>query len=72
MAFFSRSLNPSELKYAAVEKEAHAIIEAVRKWRHLLYHRQFKLITDQRSVAFIFDFQKPGKIKNEKIQRWRL
>ena len=69
MTFFSHILNPSELKYAAVEKEAHAIIEAIRKWHHLLYNRQFKLITDQRSVAVMFACQKLSKIKNEKIQR---
>ena len=31
VAFFSRTLNTSELRYAAIEKEAHAIVEAVRK-----------------------------------------
>ena len=49
-----------------------AIIEAVRKWRHLLLRNQFKLITDQRSVAFMFDNRKKTKIKNSKIQCWRM
>ncbi|XP_065679006.1 uncharacterized protein LOC136093720 [Hydra vulgaris] len=72
VAFMSRTLGKSEIYYPSVEKEAVAIIEAVRKWRHLLLRNQFKLITDQRSVAFMFDNQKKTKIKNSKIQRWRM
>ena len=30
------------------------------------------LITDQRSVAFMLDYHKRTKIKNNKIQGWRL
>ena len=72
VAFFSRTLNSCEQKQAAVEKEALAIVEAIRKWRHYLYHKHFTLITDQRSVSFMFDTSKRSKIKNDKIERWRL
>ena len=44
----------------------------MRKWSHLLLGRPFKLITDQNSVAFMFDNRKRGKAKNEKIMRWRI
>ena len=71
MAFFSRSLNKSELHQSAVEKEACAIVESVTKWRHYLQGRHFKLITDQRSVSFIYDKKRcRTKIKNDKIMRW--
>ena len=72
VAFMSRSLQGSELLYPAVEKEATAIIEAVRKWRHLLMRQHFNLVTDQRSVAFMLDSRKRTKIKNNKIMCWRL
>ena len=72
VAFMSRTLQGSELHYPAVEKEATAIIEAVRKWSHFLARRHFTLITDQRSVMFMFDNRKRTKIKNSKIQEWRL
>lgn len=72
IAFFSRSLNKSEQHHSSIEKEAYAIVEAVRKWRHYLLGRYFRLITDQRSVSFMFSDKQPGKIKNEKIMRWRL
>ena len=72
VAFFSRTLNGSELKHASVEKEAAAIVEAVRKWRHYLTGKHFTLITDQKSVAYMFDTKRRSKIKNDKIMRWRL
>jgi len=59
----SRSLNKCEQKYSAVEKEVSAIIEATRKWSQFLKGRHFTLVTDQRSVAFMFDQKNRGKIK---------
>ena len=72
VAFFSRSLAPSERHHSAIEREACAIVEAVRKWRHFLIGRHFQLVTDQQSVRFMFDHKNRGKVKNEKILRWRL
>ena len=60
------------MHYPPVEKEATAIIKAVRKWEHLLARQHFTIISDQRSVAFMFDNRKRTKIKNNKIQRWKL
>ena len=62
----------SELKHASVEKEAMAKIEAVRHWRHYLTARHFQIITDQKSVSFMFDTKHSGKIKNDKIMRWKM
>ena len=72
VAFFSRTLQPSEIKHSAVEKEAQAIVESVRYWRHFLTGSHFTLKTDQKSVSFMFDKQHRGKIKNDKIYRWRM
>ena len=72
VAFFSRTLHGSELKRSSVEKEAQSIVEAITKWRHLLLGRHFTLITDQRSVSYMFGEQPTGKIRNDRIQRWRL
>ena len=71
VSFFSRTLQGPEVNHASVEKEAKAIIEAVRHWRHYLTGRHFIIRTDQRSVAYMFDSKQRGKIKNEKIMRWR-
>ena len=72
VAFFSRTLNPSERQHHSVEKEAYAIVESIRSWHHYLANRHFTLITDQRSVSYMFNMQTKNKIKNEKILRWRL
>ena len=72
VAFFSRTLSKTEQKHSAVEKEAAAIVEAVRKWKHYLRGKHFTLITDQHSVSYMFDSKHRGKIKNDKIMRWRI
>ena len=72
VAFFSRTLKDHEIKLHPVEKEAFAIVESLRKWSHFLLGVHFKLMTDQRSVAFMFDYAGKGVIKNEKIARWRM
>ena len=62
VAFFSRSLNISEKRHSPVEMEACAIVEALRYWRHFLVGRRFTVITDQKSVAYIFGNSTKGKI----------
>ena len=72
VAFFARTLVKHEIKYASVEKEALAIFESIMKWAHLLSTTNFTLVTDQRSVSFMFNNKQSSKIKNDKIQRWRM
>ena len=41
VAFFSRTLNVNEFRHSSIEKEATAIVEAMRKWSHFLQgHRK--------------------------------
>lgn len=49
-----------------------AIVEAVKRWAHLLQRKKFLLITDQAGVKFTFDQTHTSKIKNTKIQNWRI
>ena len=72
IAFFSRTLNKSEKGHHSVEKEAYAIVESIRKWKHYLLGSHFTVVTDQRSVSFMFDQTHHGKIKNDKITRWKI
>ena len=71
IAFFSRTLQQHERHHPSIEKEAAAIIESCRKWRHYLCGRRFQLLTDQQAVSFIFN-PAHGKTKNMKIERWRV
>ena len=57
---------------SAVEKEAAAIVDAVRKWYHLLANNHFTLVTDQKSVSYMFNKNHPNPIKNNKLMRWRM
>ena len=72
VACFSRVLGNSELNHPAVEKETCSIVEAICHLKHYLTGRYFKLVTDQEAVSFMFDAKKATKIKNDKIQQWRI
>ena len=74
VAFFSRSMKRNELSHPAVEKEACAVVEALRKWSHFLHGKHFTLFTDQEAVSYIFNRKnkKLTKIKNDKMIRWRI
>jgi len=71
VAFMSRNFQGSERHYAPLEKEATAIIEAFRKWKHFLVRQTFTIVTDQRSVAFMMSTRPRTKVKNSKIESWR-
>ena len=45
VAFHAWTLSNAEQKHSAVEKEAYAVIEALRKWKHLLRGKHFDLVT---------------------------
>ena len=72
VAFISRTLQGPEIRHPSVEKEAQAIIESIRHWKHYLTGRHFSLKTDQKSVSYMFDQRHKGKIKNDKSMRWRV
>ncbi len=73
MAFFSRTLSGSEKHQSVIEREACAIVEAIRRWNSLLHATpKPTIVTDQRSVSFLFGRCQASKIKSEKLARWRL
>ncbi|GFT05383.1 retrovirus-related Pol polyprotein from transposon opus [Trichonephila clavipes] len=55
VAFLSRTLHASELRHSSPEKEAYAIVESLRHWRHFLMGKHFEVFTDQQAVAFVFN-----------------
>ena len=62
----------SEQYHSSVEKEAQAIVESINHWQHFLLGRHFMLITDQRSVTYMYDTKNSSKIKNDKVLHWRV
>ena len=60
--FFSRKLRNAELNYATHDKEALAIVEAVREWRVYLLGRHVKVYTDHKfSEVFVLPAELESK-----------
>lgn len=67
IAYASKSLNETEKKYSTTEKEAYAVVWAVRYFRHYLGGRKkFILYTDHSALRFILNNDKPSA----KVCRW--
>jgi transposase InsO family protein len=64
VAFISKSLTSTQLKWAIIQKEAYAIFESVKQLDHLLRDRKFKLFTDHKNLLYITESSNPM------IYRW--
>jgi hypothetical protein len=53
IAFFSKSLGVKSISLSIYEKEALAILEALRKWRHYLLGSALIIRTDQQSLKYL-------------------
>ncbi|KER34119.1 hypothetical protein T265_00007 [Opisthorchis viverrini] len=69
----SKSLTPAEQRYGQIEKEALALVFAVRRFHKLLYGRRFTLLTDHKPLLSIFGSKEgvPAHSTN-RLQRWAL
>jgi len=65
--FASRSLTTAESKWQVGEREALAILWAVRRWRPFLVFAPFVIQTDHKNLNWIFH-----KRQDAKITRWAL
>ena len=54
IAFTSRKLKSYEGNYATHDLELLAVIHALKVWRHYLLGQRFKLVTDHKSLKWIF------------------
>ncbi|BES94023.1 Reverse transcriptase (RNA-dependent DNA polymerase) [Nesidiocoris tenuis] len=57
LGFFSRKLQPSQLKYSTYDRELLAIHETIKHFRYLLEARDFVVYTDHRPLTYAFQQQ---------------
>jgi hypothetical protein len=55
IAFFSKTLNPTERRWSVIEQEQYAVYCALREWEHLLRGQHFILRTDHRNLLGMND-----------------
>ena len=59
ITFISRTLAPAEKNYSQLEKEALAILFAVKRLHHYLYGRHFTIYSDHQPLKYILNESKP-------------
>ena len=73
IAYASRTLSQAEMKYAQIEREALAIIFAVKKFHQYVYGREFVLVTDHKPLCTIFGHDKGiPTLAAARMQRWAI
>ena len=73
VVFVSRTLNKAEQNYCQTEKEALALIFALKRFHHYLWGSKFTLITDHKPLLGLFNPNKPiPEMASGRIQRWSL
>ena len=64
IAFYSRELNPTQVKYRTTEHELLSIVKTLKEFRNILLGQQIKVYTDHKKLRY--------KIFNtERVMRWR-
>jgi hypothetical protein len=60
VAFVSKSLTSTQLRWAIIHKEAYAIFETIKQLDHLLRDRKFRLLTDHKNLLYITESSNPS------------
>lgn len=66
IAYTSCTLKGSQLRYTTTEKEMFALVHCLKQWRTLVLGRQLTIITDHKSLNFIFT----SNFKSARLSRW--
>ena len=73
VCFVSRTLNSAERNYGQVEREALAMVYAMRQFHNYLWGQHFTMVTDHKPLLGLFSMSKPiPPLASGRIQRWAL
>ena len=73
IAFVSRSLTSAERNYSQLDKEALAIVFAVKKFHPYLHGHNFRIYSDHQPLKHLFDENRQiPNLASARIQRWAL
>ena len=67
ISYLSKSVGPKNRALSTYEKECMAVILAVDKWRPYLYHQEFIIRTDHRSLLFLMDQRVTTKMQQKAL-----
>ena len=68
IAYTSQHLNNTQANWSTVEKEAYAIVHAVKTFYPYLYGRKFQVLTDHRPLQWLMTVKEP----TGRLARWAL
>ena len=71
--YISRTLTAAERNYSQIDKEATAIVWAIKRFHLYLYGRKFKLVTDNQPLVHIFNKNKQLSVMTAaRLTRWSI
>lgn len=68
IAFASKKLSKAQEKYAVIEKEAYAVIFALRKFEDYIFGSEIVIVSDHNPLKFLTDCAS----QSPRLQRWSL
>lgn len=68
IAYTSQHLDKTQTNWSTIEKEAYAIVHAVKTFYPYLYGRKFQVLTDHRPLQWLMSIKEP----TGKLARWAL